>query len=243
MAAFAALDRAAARSTASGGQADARGHLRSRGQLMADALVERLSGQARAEAVPVEVQLVMPAETLAGLGQETAELFDGSTRHAPMAAATARALLATSMDADAEVWVRRLFTAPGGGELVALESRRRHFPEGLRRLLRLRDQTCRTPWCDAPIRHDDHVRPVAHGGVTSAANGQGLCESCNHAKEAPGWSAEVVADGLAGPPHEVRWRTPTGHEHHGTAPPILAGRRMGVSEPRPRRTATGARAG
>ena len=160
-----------------------------------------------------------------------------------MAAATARALLATSTDADAQVWVRRLFTAPGGGELVALDSRRRHFPAGLRRMLRLRDQTCRTPWCDAPIRHDDHVRPVALGGATSAANGQGLCESCNHAKEAPGWSAEVVADGLAGSPHQVRWRTPTGHEHHGTAPPVLAGRRRAVSGPRPRRTATGARAG
>ena len=65
----------------------------------------------------------------------------------------------------------------------------RTFPAGLAKFLVLRDQTCRTPWCDAPVRHRDHVVPVEEGGATSAGNGQGLCEACNHAKQAHGWLA------------------------------------------------------
>ena len=44
----------------------AEGDQRSRGQIMADTLVERVTGQATAGAVPVEVQLVMPEQTLLG---------------------------------------------------------------------------------------------------------------------------------------------------------------------------------
>ena len=94
--------------------------------------------------------------------------------------------------ADAEqaaVWVRRLFTHPSTGQLVAMDSRARAFPPRLRDLLVTRDEVCRTPWCDALVRHGDHVVPVARGGTTSEANGQGLCEQCNYVKELPGWSA------------------------------------------------------
>jgi hypothetical protein len=96
----------------------------------------------------------------------------------------------------------------------------------------LRDQTCRTPWCDAPVRHLDHA--VAHrwGGVTSSANAQGLCEACNYAKEASGWHYEVISAGPRGtdpraPAHTVRTTTPTGHTYLSTAPPLLASRIRG----------------
>ena len=62
------------------------------------------------------------------------------------------------------VWLRRLYTAPGTGELTALDSRARLFPPGLRRLIQARDDTCRTPYCDAPIRHFDHIIPWHRGG-------------------------------------------------------------------------------
>jgi hypothetical protein len=66
-------------------------------------------------------------------------------------------------------------------------------------------------------------------GPTSAANGQGLCAACNQAKEASGWSARVVADGLSeagrARRHRVRLRTPTGHTYDSTAPPLLEARR------------------
>ncbi len=71
------------------------------------------------------------------------------------------------------------------------------------------------PWCDAPIRHTDHLRPAAQGGPTSVANGQGLCEAGNYTKQAPGWRARP-APGPAG--HTVVITTPTGHRYHSRAP-------------------------
>ncbi|WP_325789830.1 HNH endonuclease [Arthrobacter koreensis] len=94
------------------------------------------------------------------------------------------------------VTLRRLYVDPVSGDLTAMESKARAFPAGLARMIHTRDQTCRTPWCDAPIRHIDHIQPHAAGGPTSYTNGQGLCEACNLAKEAPGWTA--VASASAG---------------------------------------------
>ena len=85
----------------------------------------------------------------------------------------------------------------------------------MRHLLVLRDQTCRTPWCDAPIRHADHVRSVLRGGRTNRPNGQSLCEACNYVEEAPGWRADVIS--LL--PHTVEYVTPTGHRYRSHAPP------------------------
>jgi hypothetical protein len=126
-----------------------------------------------------------------------------------------------------DVWLRRLYTAPGTGELTAMDSRARFFPPGLRRFIQVRDHTCRTPYCDAPIRHHDHVVPWHRGGTTSHSNGAGLCEACNHTKEAPGWRAEPFpgpSDARPGEAvrarHTIEIRTPTGHSYRSTAPPL-----------------------
>ncbi|MFF2244448.1 HNH endonuclease [Arthrobacter sp. NPDC058130] len=127
-----------------------------------------------------------------------------------------------------KVWLRRLYTHPGSGELVAMDSRARIFPPGLRRFIQARDDTCRTPYCDAPIRHLDHITPWHHGGQTTQSNGAGLCEACNHTKEAPGWTARPVTTpgsasgtgtGSAGR-HTIELTTPTGHTYKSTAPPL-----------------------
>jgi HNH endonuclease len=98
-----------------------------------------------------------------------------------------------------------------------MDSRRRGFDGKLRQFLISRDQTCRTPWCDAPIRHADHITPAADHGTTSTANGQGLCAACNYTKTQPGWTARTVR---AGPPHEVITTTPTRHTVHSRAPAL-----------------------
>jgi hypothetical protein len=54
---------------------------------------------------------------------------------------------------------------PASGALVAMESRSRLFPKGLAHFIALRDDTCRTPYCDAPIRHTDHADPHIRGGA------------------------------------------------------------------------------
>ncbi|GAB2541566.1 DUF222 domain-containing protein [Brachybacterium huguangmaarense] len=97
-------------------------------------------------------------------------------------------------DATAGAMMRRLFTHPRTGELVAMESRARAFPATLQRAIRWRDETCATPWCNARVRHIDHITPYADGGPTSYANGQGLCERCNLIKEHGGWSVEIGAE-------------------------------------------------
>jgi 5-methylcytosine-specific restriction endonuclease McrA len=198
------------------------GDRRSRGQIMADTLVERVTGQAEAPAVPVEIQLLMTDRTLLGRDDIPARLHG----HGPLPAAVARSLLRSTAAAatPARAWVRRLYTSPTTGELVAMDSRRRLFPGPLRRFLVLRDEVCRTPWCDAPIRHADHVVRAADGGETSAENGQGLCERCNLAKEAPGWSASRSrrragpGQSPARPRHTVEITTPTGHAYTSRAP-------------------------
>ncbi|MDJ0354789.1 HNH endonuclease signature motif containing protein [Paenarthrobacter sp. PH39-S1] len=131
------------------------------------------------------------------------------------------------------VSLRRLFTAPGTGQLVGMDARSRFFPPGLQRLIRTRDQTCRTPYCDAPIRHADHIMPHNRKGATSEINGEGTCERCNLAKEAPGWSSIP----RPGPRHTVQITTPTGHTYQSTAPALPGTTRTGAGRPGTRTTA------
>jgi hypothetical protein len=101
---------------------------------------------------------------------------------------------------------------------------RRLFPAPLRRFIQIRDDTCRTPYCDAPIRHHDHIIPWHDDGPTSLSNGAGLCEACNHTKELPGWKAKP----RPGPRHTIELTTPTGHSYHSTAPPLPGSRLPGT---------------
>ncbi|SDD51389.1 HNH endonuclease [Auraticoccus monumenti] len=165
------------------------------------------SGEASAAETSVMIHLLVSDTVL--LGGPGAGHVDG---YGPVPADLARQLATTD-----RAWIRRLYTTPGTGELVAADSRARRYPARLAQLIRLRDRTCRTPWCDAPIRHTDHVVPATDGGATSLGNGQGLCEACNYAKESPGWTARP----RPGPRHTVRTTTPTGHGYQSTAPPPL----------------------
>lgn len=215
------------------------GDPRSRDQVMADAFTERLTGQAHAEDVCIEVGLVMTDMTLLDGHDTPARLHSAGLPGATVPAAFARQLVSDAADVGsaqaahrARVWLRRLYASPTDGSLVTMDSRRRGFDGQLRAFLVHRDQYCRTPWCGAPVRHADHIRPDAVGGPTSADNGQGLCAACNHTKELPGWVAtretSQPASGSAHPdstphrsPHTVRVTTPTGHAYDSTAPPVL----------------------
>jgi len=205
---YAVLTREADRRRAEGDQ-------RSRGQLMADVLVDRVlhpqSGEDSARGAGVMINLVVSDRVLWGDSEEAGHV-DG---YGPVPADLARELaFGSDLDDLGRRWFRRVYTDPATGSLVAMDSTARLMPGALARVLRLRDRTCRTPWCDAPIRHSDHVRAVVDGGETSERNGQGLCEACNHAKQAMGWQARPSP----GARHTVEITTPTGHTHRSRAP-------------------------
>lgn len=188
------------------------GDTRTVGQLMADLFVERLTGQRQADQVPIEVGLVMSAATFTGDSDQPARTTDGT----PVPAQVARDLV---HDPATPVRIRRLFTDPVTGRVTDVDARRRRHAAGDKEFFRHRDQTCRMPRCDHPIAHADHPLRVADGGETSRANGQGLCEGHNLAKEAPGWRTRV-SDPRPGH-HEVEIVTPTGHVYRSKAPPAM----------------------
>ncbi|WP_395404463.1 HNH endonuclease [Arthrobacter sp. UC242_113] len=210
------------------------GDPRSRDQIKADTLVESITGTPGG-ITGIELNVVMTDRTLLQGDPEPARIpgygiipadfarklltrgQEDQVRIQPAAPDSAKSLK------ELKTWVRRLYTAPGTGALVAMDSRRRLFPAPLRRFMQIRDDTCRTPYCDAPIRHHDHIIPWHSDGPTSLSNGAGLCEACNHTKELPGWKAQP----RPGPRHTIEITTPTGHTYRSTAPPLPGSRLSG----------------
>ncbi len=219
VAVYAALRRAADAATASGDP-------RSRGQVMADVLTERVTGACATDPVRINLDLVMTDRTFFDTSDEAAHL----PGYGPVPAGWGRALTLEALTG-AQLWVRRLFTSPGTGCLTALDSTARLAPKGLARFIARRDQDlCRTPWCGAPIAQTDHVTAWHSGGQTSAANTQGLCCRCNLAKQALGWRAKTLPRSGRSIRHTVETTTPTGHTYRSRAPAPLG--HVDIASPR-----------
>ncbi|MFI2486304.1 HNH endonuclease [Promicromonospora kroppenstedtii] len=197
--------------------AKATGDGRGVGQIMADTLIERATGRepGHANDVPVTINLLVSDDTLLAGSNQPAVVVEGTPAGVGVVPApVARNLAAHAIDTDT-AWLRSIYVNPHG-RLLATTSTSRFHPHGLASLLRAREQgICATTWCDAPIRHTDHITPHAEGGPTSLDNGQGLCARCNHAKQAPGWRQKVTQhNGL----HAVETITPTGHTYVSVVP-------------------------
>jgi hypothetical protein len=227
------------------------GDSRSRDQIMADTLVERLTGQTPATGGPVEIGLIMTSGALfgepAGDKQGAADTTTGSMAgsaadldgYGPIPAPVARDIIrrATARaggDVDrmpddtagggvddareraaAQAFIRRLYTDPVTDMVTQIDARRRRFTGTLAAYLLYRDRFCRTPYCEAPIRHLDHIRPHVAHGPTTAENGRGLCERCNYINQMPGWTAKLIDPDR----HIVETTTPTGHTYRSHPPP------------------------
>ncbi len=241
----------------------AAGDPRGRGQLMADALVERTTGTPGG-ITGVEIQLVITDRTLFQGDAEPARLPGYGTVPAGWARTLINGTVASGRrqspgtqwspwtrrrgpeartetvtaspavppgpggaagsadDPAFNLWLRRLYTHPGTGELVGMDSRARLFPPGHRRFIQARDDTCRTPYCDAPIRHLDHIIPWHTGGPTTTDNAAGLCEACNHTKETPGWRARPSPEAAPGNRQRQQAHPRTHHPHRPHLPLHLA---------------------
>ena len=195
------------------------GDARTAGQVRADTLAARITGSDEVGGVtPVQINLVIAVESLFGEGTDPG-LVTGAG-HLPAALCID---LVRSASHAARATIRRLFVSPTDRALVAMESTTRRFDGLLAEFLDLRDGgLCRTPGCNARIRHHDHVTRAADQGRTTAANGQGLCERCNYVKESPGWTAWVADPGNAAL-HEIHGVTEHLRILRSTSPPMPGG--------------------
>ena len=186
-------------------------------QVMTDLFVELLTGQTTADGVTAEVIVVMQDSTFLGDDQLPAWLLG----EGPVPAGMVKDWLANP---EAAKFFRRLYTRPSDGQLVAMDSLARRFPEGLTKMLKIRDDVCATPWCNSRVQDADHRHPWANGGPTSWENATGLCKRCNQRKENRGWS-------YTGTPDELIVTTPTGHAYTVETRPPLAEIKYWNSDP------------
>lgn len=97
--------------------------------------------------------------------------------------------------------------------MIGGDSRKRTFTGLLATLVRARaGHRCTEPYCDAPVRHLDHIERAADGGPTTSENGRGGCQFHNHVREEPDWHVARAPDGT------VATTTPTGHTYYGPGP-------------------------
>ena len=175
---------------------------RTRSQILADSVVERLCGQAWRGDVAVEVEVLIPIEALL---DPDSPLPANIAEHGPLPGDMAREILSTTAGKKA---FRRLFTRDG--IVIGGDSRRRVFDGALETFIRARDgNRCTAPYCDASIRHIDHVKRWSDGGRTTFDNGRGYCEFHNHARE-PLSSAPCT------PPRSPRRRPEVGRRRSGS---------------------------
>ncbi|WP_045880188.1 HNH endonuclease signature motif containing protein [Pseudofrankia sp. DC12] len=162
----------------------------------ADVLTALLLGNRR-EHVSVELQVIAPVGTLAGLDDNPAELAG----YGPIPAHVGRALAA-----DAH-W-RRVLTDPTTGTVLDLGHRRVPTP-ALARLIRHQQTRCLFPGCGMPATHTDidHTIDHAHGGHTALDNLGLLCRHHHRAKHRANWQLDQPRPGV------FVWTSPTGRAY------------------------------
>ena len=168
--------------------------------------------------MPLMINVVVPDSVL--LGDDDG--FGWVEHYGPVPGDLLREWIAANAEQGVDQWVRRLYVAPETGELVAMDSK----------AASVRGQAGRVPAAARPAlphpvvrRPGPAPRPRQRTTPTAARparrNGQGLCEDCNYAKQALGWSARP----RPGPRHTVETVTPTGHRYLSTAPAMTVAER------------------
>lgn len=202
--------RSRAKTLISAGKAtDAFGNRRSRDQVAFDLFAEWCTGTGDATASPVELVVMMTPDTLLAHGDTPAWLAG----HGPIPAEVAREWLANE---ELQVTLRKIFADATGTHLTSMESKARAFPANLRKMLLIRDNICRSPYCEASISDGDHMTPRRNGGATQWKNASGLCGACNQIKENRGWQHK-------GDDQTLTVGTPTGHTYTKTPGPLIPG--------------------
>ncbi|MDK1359542.1 DUF222 domain-containing protein [Arthrobacter sp. zg-Y1219] len=142
-----------------------------------------------------EILVLINAETLFGADDRPAEL----NGYGPISPVTAR-----RMAREAAKWTP-VERDPETEEILRV-GKRRKVPDGLKRVLRVRDGTCRFPGCrtNAVISEIDHTKPWARGGPTDHDNLEHLCRRHHMFKTEGFWKARQPRPGV------IEWTSPGG---------------------------------
>ncbi len=144
----------------------------------------------------VELQVLVPATTLLGVGDEPARLLG----HGPIP----HDLLTELAYGSDTVW-RRILTDPVKGQVLHVDAGTYRPPAALSRFVAVRDGQCTAPGCQQPAAWADldHVVPYPHG-PTSEANLQALCRRHHRMKHTGRWQVRRDPEGT------TTWVTPAG---------------------------------
>jgi hypothetical protein len=188
---------------------DRRGHQQIMADMFADALVGRGDG---IDPTTLDIGIIITDRSLLAPAHADAATIEGfgPVPYDHVREAMLRALDSGGEDTDLALTIRNLYADLDVGQLVGVEARPRAFPASLRRFLTLAHQTCRAPFCNAPIRQMDHIVPWSQGGATSLDNGNGTCGGDNQ-KEESGESVRVIHD-EDGTRRTVEWTTRYGQK-------------------------------
>ncbi|MCC9198579.1 DUF222 domain-containing protein [Arthrobacter sp. zg-Y820] len=142
-----------------------------------------------------EILVLINAETLFGADDQPAEL----NGYGPISPETARRMAREAMK-----WTP-VERDPDTEEILRV-GKRRKVPDGLKRVLRVRDGTCRFPGCrtNAVISEIDHTKPWAQGGPTDHDNLEHLCRRHHMFKSEGFWKARQPRPGV------IEWTSPGG---------------------------------
>jgi len=159
----------------------------------AHALGGDLLGEIRAS-----VQVTIPVETVMGDAPAAAGRVPMLTSGGLVDPDIARRL------AKRQTMWQRVFVRPATGEVVATDTYRPTAEQ--RRMIEVRDETCRFPGCRVPAgRCDvDHTIDHAFGGTTSTDNLGALCRSHHTLKHQTPWKVKQAAPGV------FEWTSPAG---------------------------------
>ncbi|MCU1408133.1 MAG: hypothetical protein JWM23_213, partial [Microbacteriaceae bacterium] len=145
--------------------------------------------------------VTVPMLTLLGMSEEPGTL-DG---YGPIDPDTARDLASRCPTAI------RILTHPETGAVLSVGRNRYTVPADLKRLLEIRDGTCRYPFSNRPARQTDldHSLDWQYHGQTAHNNLAHLSRGAHILKHHAGWSYTHADDGTG----TLTWTTPTGHSY------------------------------
>jgi hypothetical protein len=176
---------------------------RALGQITADAIADLLldgvTPAGTGGGIRGSVMITVPVLTAMGAG-DSPGFLEG---YGPIPAEAAREIAGT-----APSWTR-LLTNPETGAVLSVGSEQYTVPAAMRRVLRLRDETCRFPGCNRPATRSDldHTQAWEDGGHTALDNLAHLCAPHHRLKHQTLWAVRQEPGGV------LLWTSPAGSTH------------------------------